>query len=81
MEMVAVEWLDSTAYDGWLQAEKTDFKSHAIHTVGLLVHEDAAVLVVSTSYDADAERFMDPLAIPKCAIVKQESVKIIRLKK
>lgn len=70
---VHLTWIDSKADRGWTYEPDPD--PATIETLGWLVSETDTAVVVSTSL-ADCGSRMDPLTIPKCAIIRRRKVKL-----
>lgn len=74
---VYIEWIDSTAIRGWnhKSALNDDLAEPSkICSVGYLVLDQPNYVLISTSLSANGS-IMDPLSIPKCAIIKQHTIK------
>lgn len=71
MTIVQIEWLDSFRTHGWLDAEDaTSRKEMDCYTIAYLVSENDKSITVATSHDGnDDPKFLDPLTIPRVAIV------------
>ncbi|MCB0420659.1 MAG: hypothetical protein KDD61_06670 [Bdellovibrionales bacterium] len=75
MKFIYVEWVDSMACRGWQNADfPTDTKEQmTIKSLGILHDENDDSICITTSHSHYGSP-MDPLSIPKCAIVKRYEV-------
>lgn len=75
MKYIYVEWVDSLATRGWQGSDfKADTKERmTCKSLGILYdeNEDAICITSSVSHFGSP---MDPLSIPKCAILKRYDV-------
>lgn len=67
---VMLTWLDSEASPGWQYVQNLKPQESKIHSIGWLVKETETAVMISTSVSENGGA-MDPLTIPKCAIVKR----------
>lgn len=74
MKLIYVEWKDSAAYHGW---HRLDTGGPAlIKSIGILAHKDAAIIVLSTSFNPISKHYMDQLTIPRECITKIRRVRV-----
>lgn len=71
---VYLEWVDSCSSRGWNYMP--DFKDDEliVKSIGFIMKESKKSIVISTSF-THYDSAMDPLTIPKCAIVKRRNFK------
>lgn len=67
---VMLTWLDSEASPGWQHILAIQPQESKIHSIGWLLKETETAVMISTSVSENGGA-MDPLTIPKCAIVKR----------
>lgn len=72
--LVRLTWLDSASSHGWLEKCEINRQPTKVHSAGFIVSESKKSITISTSYYKEG-RFMDPLTIPKCCIVKRKDKK------
>ena len=72
LKPVLIRWTDSEASAGWKRIDDIpdDIKASEIDSIGYLIKENNESIVISTSV-SDNGSVMDPLTIPKCAILKR----------
>ena len=85
MQIVKVEWIDSTASNlSWLMMEDVrnwkDVEPMIIYTYGALVQEDENYIVVAHSYGTDPEQCCSLMSIPKGCIRKMTVIEEINTK-
>jgi hypothetical protein len=71
--VVYVEWYDSESVYGWREPETMFPKP--IRSIGVLVHRDKNMLVLSTSKTVYGKH-IDQLTIPMCSVRKIKKVRI-----
>lgn len=71
---VRIEWIDSYATPGWQRMSSITNESDAIVSYGFLIKESKDNVTISSSLSA-FEGIMDPLTIPRRAIIKMKVVK------
>lgn len=76
-KVVEIHWVDSMATPGWFGHLEEAKQSMLIRTVGFLV-ADLDDRVVITSTISSESLIMDPLVIPRVAIVEQYEVRFER---
>ena len=75
-KMVEIHWVDSYGLYGWRRQEEKEMEDHlsTIRTVALLLFEDAEQVVITDSMSRWSDH--QPMAIPKCSIIKMWILKI-----
>jgi hypothetical protein len=74
---IYVEWIDSNTIIGWTFGKNlTDEFAEAgkICSIGYLVKDTKEFITITTSISINGS-VMDPLTIPKCAILKRKTLK------
>ncbi len=67
--IVLLTWNDSESLSGWVsELECRNMSVTGCRTVGLLVHQNDDVVIVSASHDEKNGNFESPIAIPKIVI-------------
>jgi hypothetical protein len=82
MKIKEVEWLDSSGFKGgdtWQDKEDVirQAKEDGIcrcWSLGYVVHEDERQITLTLSHNGEDGMVMDPLIIPRCAIVKEREL-------
>lgn len=69
-KQVEVDWLDSTAWFKWTPRDGVKPPDLQVMSAGLLFYEDDKCVGLTTSVTADQESVIDPLWIPKQAILE-----------
>lgn len=67
---IEVEWIDSESWQRWLARENLKAPELLIKSVGFLFYEDEKCIGLTSSQTVDYKSVIDPLWIPKCAIIK-----------
>lgn len=70
-----IDWVDSSAPPGWYEIDDTDCDPLVIHSVGYLMAKTDKGVVITTSVSSYSGKAMDPLTIPRCAILKMKRIK------
>jgi hypothetical protein len=65
LQLVYVEWLDSSSYYGWQKRDKISLS--VIKTVGWLIEETKQGILLSMSYTSN-DNWADQLSIPRSVI-------------
>ena len=79
-QLAYVEWVDSAAIQGWQhesEVSREDYEPSVIKSVGFIVSESKKHITITTSI-SDTDCCMDPLTIPKCAVVKLKKVRRVK---
>ena len=74
MNLVLVEWTDSSAYNGWHKFGAEDCVTQCV-TIGILRHEDKEQIVL-TPCISDFGNVSDTHAIPKGCIKRVRKLKV-----
>lgn len=73
--VVYVEWIDSESDNEWTPlAEVTGTALTLTHSVGLLVHDSADLIVLALSYDSGTESINGFMTIPRSAVRKMRTL-------
>lgn len=80
-KLVAVDWIDSSSSNGWIDMPNRDFRLNLkCSSVGYLVHEEKDRVRVSASIAFDnngnADQFNNTITIPRVAIQRIRKVKL-----
>jgi len=70
-KLVLIEWIDSTARQGWHGEAKLDVA--IIHTVGWIAHEDGSQVTVAPNV-ASTGQLGQQTAIPKSCIRRRQTL-------
>lgn len=73
MKVEWIQWLDSQGGGGW-QSPADIRRCLTIESIGYLVGEDEHSVTLTTSVAQDSAAVIDPITIPKCAIVERQEV-------
>lgn len=68
LKIIHVQWVDSQTLDTWRDVKELDHDMGVIHTVGLLVHQDADSLFIASTYDGSREAVNAAIWIPRSCI-------------
>lgn len=71
---VEIHWVDSVSTRGWTHMEGFKGEDLTVVSIGFIVHETKTNITISTSYTHYGS-CMDPLTIPRCAILSQRIFK------
>lgn len=76
MRIVYIEWLDAGGIQGWhdRQAVIDDSSLPLCTTVGFVLHETDAMLVVAQNYDKDSDKVGETTSIPRSVIQFQQEL-------
>lgn len=71
-----VEWIDSASHSTWRNVEDSKVNRLSIYTIAFVVHEDDESITMSHSIHEveDGDNVMDPVTIPKAAILSRYKV-------
>ena len=72
MQLVYLEWIDSSSTRGWWDAEKDE--TALVYSVGWLVNKTKRTITISTSR-SETNKFADQMNIPLAAIRKYRVIK------
>ena len=67
---ILLTWIDSETAMGWHRISDVVITEMKVHSLGYLIKEDDKAVVISTSI-SENHSCVDPLTIPKCAIIKR----------
>ncbi len=83
MNLVAIEWVDSSGPSGWTEASAVQNKCERIRSVGWILFESDEVLTIAphVSYEQEDPPCTGIITIPKQCIVKMRKVKWERMLK
>ena len=71
--VIRVEWVDSYGGGNWIHKDDLDHKPSNIITVGFVVKETKKHITITSSIsDGDGEQYLNPITIPKIAIISTE---------
>lgn len=73
MKVEWIQWLDSHGGGGWQSPEDIQ-RSLTIESIGYLVGEDEHAVTLTTSVAQGSGDVLDPITIPKCAIMQRQEV-------
>lgn len=74
---VLIEWVDSSSIRGWRhESEMTDSLAEPckIKSIGYLIKDHKDFVTIATSLSENGS-MIDPLSIPKCAIIKKRFIR------
>ena len=73
MPSVWVKWVDSFGGCGWTAPDCVE-RTLICESIGFLVVEDEHAITITTSIHTGSGQVMDPLTIPKAAILEQREI-------
>ncbi len=77
MRIALVEWVDSSAYNGWHKFDPSIDSMSKCISVGILKHEDEKQIILLSGF-SDYGNVQDTHAIPKCCIQRMRTLKVCR---
>jgi hypothetical protein len=80
LEVVHVEWVDSSAVSSWSDTSELSIPLNHVHSVGILVHQDKEKLVLASAWDFENAHANGVMIIPRCAIKKFAPLQTIKIK-
>jgi len=78
LKIIHIEWEDAKATYGWHSTDEIVKRTFPVTTVGILIHEDAESITVSTSYARATGDWADPITIPKRCINKRKTLMVLK---
>lgn len=79
LNVVHIEWLDSGIYAEWTDVSDLDQTLGVTHSVGILVEEHDSFITLVLSFDPESESVNNLMYVPKCAIIRRETLCLIPL--
>jgi len=70
LEVVHIEWIDSEAINQWSSILEIDQEFHVIHTVGMLIHQDADRYLIAAAYEPENVEVNAAIWIPRACVRK-----------